>query len=160
MKKNYGTMIFIGILLIGAALLYSYFHVAGREIEYVENMSADTCTVTVTRYQHMEYEQRKEYQLDAAQIEQLKELILESSFTRYSFNSGVTFRDRDMYDIRVVFNNHQDFLDIHCIGNQYISLTDQFDGWHLKIKNPDWKSSLEQIIQSAEGSFIRQSNRG
>lgn len=148
MKKKYKKMIPIGILVIIGIWIYSYFHVSGREIEYVKNISDDACTVTIIRYQHMEYEQRKEYVLDAAQIEQLKKLILESSFTRYSFNSGVTFRDRDMYDIRVVFNNRQDFIGIHCIGNEYISLTDQFDGCHLKNKNPNWKASLEKIITS------------
>lgn len=148
MKKNYGTMIFIGILVIGAFLLYSYFHVAGREIEYVENMSADSCTVTVIRYQHMEYAQGKEYVLDAAQIEQLKKLILDSSFTR-DLAGMVTFKDRDRYDIRVIFHNRQDAVLIDCIGNEYITVCNQFDGKHLKIKNPHWKASLEEIISGA-----------
>lgn len=148
MKKNYGTMIFIGILVIGVLLLYSYFHVTGREIQYAENISADTCTVTIIRYQHMEWEQRKEYQLDAAQIEQLRELILKSSFTR-DLAGMVMFKDRDRYDIRVIFHNRQDAILIDCIGNEYITVCNQFDGKHLKIKNPHWKESLEEIIRGA-----------
>ena len=148
MKKNFGTMIFIGILVVGIALLYSYFHVAGREIEYAENISADTCTVTIIRYQHMEWEQRKEYQLDAVQIERLRELILKSSFTR-DLAGMVTFKDRDRYDIRVIFHNRQNAILIDCIGNEYITVCNQFDGKHLKIKNPHWKESLEEIIRGA-----------
>lgn len=148
MKKYYGTMIFIGILMIPVIFLYAYFHVAGREIEYAENISADSCTVTIIRYQHMEWEQRKEYQLDAAQIEQLRELILKSSFTR-DLADMVTFKDHDRYDIRVIFHNRQDAILIDGIGNEYITVCNQFDGKHLKIKNPHWKESLERMIESA-----------
>lgn len=151
MIKHWKRMLAIGILVIGVIFLYSYFHVAGREIENAERISDDVCTVTITRYQHMEYEQRKEYVLDAVQIKQLKTLILQSSFTR-GLSDVVTFKDHDMYDILVEFYNRQDFILINCIGNEYISVIDQFDGKHLKIKNPNWKASLEEIIKSAEAN--------
>ena len=133
--------------------IYSAQNIANRQIkEYndVKNIS-DTCTVTIIKYQHMEYNERSEYVLDAGQIEQLKELILESSFTR-DLSNWITFNDRDIYDIQVDFNNRQDFISIHCIGNEYISVINQFDDKHLRINNPNWKESLEEIIKSAEAN--------
>lgn len=148
MKKR-DKIIAAGIAVIICVIsMYSFFHVAGQEINGVKNIS-DTCTVTIIRYQHMEYDERNEYVLDAGQIEQLKKLILESSFTR-DLSYVVTFNDRDMYDIQIDFNDHQNFISIHCIGNEYISVINQFNGKHLRINNPNWKESLEEIIKSTE----------
>jgi hypothetical protein len=95
----------------------------------------------------MEWDNRVEYVLKESQIKQLKNLLLESSFTRV-LSSYVVFKDKDMYEIQIDFNNSQDFLDIRCIGNEYISVMNQFNGKHLKINNPRWKLILEEIINS------------
>lgn len=76
----------------------------------------------------------------------LKSLVLESSFTRV-LSSTVLFQDQDKYLILVDFNNHQDFLTIDIIGNEFISIPDQFDGKHLKVNNQNWKKSIEEIIE-------------
>lgn len=155
MKKSRKGTIAFSVVVVGAILLlYSYFHVSGREIENAEKISADACTVTIVRYQHMEWEGRKEYRLGAAQIEELKNLILKSSFTK-DLSGAVIFKDRDMYDIRVKFDNGQDFIGIDCIGNEYITVWDQFDGKHLKVNNPNWKATLEGLIESAEAQEIK-----
>lgn len=147
MKKKYGIIAAVVIVVICAVFIFSYFHVAGREIDGVENIS-DTCTVTVIKYPHLEYEKRTEYVLDAEQILKLKELISDSSFTRV-LSDGVTFKDQDMYDIEVDFGNQQELF-IHCIGNEYISVIDQFNDKHLKINNSGWQEALDAIILPAE----------
>ena len=136
-------------LCICAVLLYSFFHVGGQEIGLAEQISGG-CTVTVAKYRLLEWEDREEYVLNQEQIGRLRELILKSSFTR-TIGKSVTIDSRDMYDITVDFGNGQDFLSIHCIGGEYISVTNQFGGHHLKIKNDGWQQSLEEIIAGAEG---------
>ena len=132
------------VLLLVVFIVYSWFHVRGSEIDGVQEIS-DSCTVTVRAYQHLEYENRTEYTLNSEQIQELKNLILDSSFTRV-LASYVTFEDQNMYDILIDFNNGQDFISIHNIGSEYIAVTNQFGDKHLKINNPEWKSTLERII--------------
>lgn len=146
MKKKYITIAAVAVAIICVILIFSYFHVAGREIDNVENIS-DTSIVTVIKYEHLEYEKRTEYVLNAEQILQLKELISDSSFTRV-LSDGVTFKDQDMYDIEVDFGNQQELF-IHCIGNKYISVVNQFNDKHLKINNSGWQEALDAIIRSA-----------
>lgn len=64
----------------------------------------------------------------------------------------VWFRDRSQYDIRVEFSNGKDPLLIHCIGNEYIQVTNQFDGKHLTINNKGWKAALDGIIAQSAAS--------
>lgn len=140
LKKYWGLL----LLAVIALLLSSYFRVSGRDIAGVSEIS-DSCTITVDKYYHLEHINRVEYTLNAEQIQQLKELILDSDFTRV-LASWVQFYDKDMYDIFIDFHDGQRYISIHCIGNEYISITDQFDGKHLKIRNPDWKETLEAIL--------------
>ncbi len=140
----------LAIAALCALLLYSFSHVSGREIGSVMDIS-DACVVTVSRYELGEWEKRTDYILDADQIQQLKTLLLESSFTR-ELASVVWFRDRSQYDIRVEFSNGKDPLLIHCIGNEYIQVTNQFDGKHLTINNKGWKAALDGIIAQSAAS--------
>lgn len=140
----------LAVAALCALLLYSFSHVSGREIGSVMDIS-DACVVTVSRYELGEWEKRTDYILDADQIRQLKTLLLESSFTR-ELASVVWFRDRSQYDIRVEFSNGKDPLLIHCIGNEYIQVTNQFDGKHLTINNKGWKAALDGIIAQSAAS--------
>lgn len=140
LKKYWGLIVLAAIAL----LMASYFHIRGSDIAGVSDIT-DSCTVTVEKYHHLEHINRVEYTLNAEQIRQVKSLLLNSNFTRV-LSSYVQFYDKDMYDIFINFHDGQRYISIHCIGNEYISITDQFDGKHLKIKNPDWKATLEAIL--------------
>lgn len=143
MKKPYKMIVTTVIVILSILFIYSYFNLEGNEIDGVSNI-APTSSVTITKsYNLVEGEQN--YVLDAKQIELLKSLIMESDFTR-NLASSVRYYDKDMYVIKIDFNNSQDFLNIYCIGNEYISITNQFNGKHLKINNPNWKATLEEII--------------
>lgn len=150
MKKKHIIIIAVIIVMVCAISIFCYFHVAGRQIDNIKSIS-DACTVMIIKYQHMEYDKRNEYVLDAGQIDQLKELIIESSFTR-ELSNMITLNNRDIYDIQIDFNNYEDFISIHCIGNEYITVTNQFNGMFLKINNRNWKATLEKIIQSADAN--------
>lgn len=142
MKKIHKRILGIAVILL-VLFTYSYFHVTGNEINGASNISS-VCSITITKSYHL-VESEQKYVLDANQIELLKTLILESNFTR-DLSTWVQFFDKDKYLIKIDFNNSQDFLIIHCIGNEYISISNQFNGKHLKINNPNWKSTLEEII--------------
>lgn len=133
-----------------ALLLYRFSHVSGREIGSVMDIS-DACAVTISQYELGEWDKRTDYVLDAGQIQRLKTLLLESSFTR-DLAATVWFHDRSQYDIRIEFDSGADPLLIHCIGNEYIQVTNQFDGKHLSINNKDWKATLDGILASSTGS--------
>ncbi len=75
----------------------------------------------------------------------LKTLILQTDFTR-NLSTTVRFNDKDMYSIVINDNDAGIWLNIDCIGNEWISIANQFNGKHLKINNPEWKDTLEKII--------------
>jgi hypothetical protein len=146
MKKPYKMIVTTVIVILSILFIYSYFNLEGNEIDGVSNI-APTSSVTITKsYNLVEGEQN--YVLDAKQIELLKSLIMESDFTR-NLASSVRYYDKDMYVIKIDFNNSQDFLNIYCIGNEYISITNQFNGKHLKINNPNYYyNNYNYIISS------------
>lgn len=69
-----------------------------------------------------------------------------SSFTK-NLSTVVTYpTGTEHYTIFIDWNNQKDFLTINSIGNEYISIANQFDGKHLKINNPEWDTFLKRII--------------
>lgn len=141
------SVLAVALLAALALSAYAFFRVDGKEIEGVTEIS-DACTVTLITYQHMDYENRKEYILNTLEIETLKNLLLNSSFTR-SLEKIRYIKDNDHYDIRIDFNDGQNFLSIHSIGNETITVTAQFDGNFLLVNNPQWENTLILLAQSA-----------
>jgi len=72
-------------LIAFGIVVYSWFHVAGKEIDGVLKISPE-CMVTI----RVGLENRQEYTLDAEGIEMLQTLILTSSFTR-TLSTVVTY---------------------------------------------------------------------
>ena len=141
------SIIAVALLAALALSTCAYFRVDGTEIEGITEIS-DSCTVTLITYQHMEYGDRKEYVLNSLEIETLKNLILNSSFTR-SLQKIRYIKDYDHYEIRIDFNDGQNFLSIRGTGNETITIADQFDGNFLLINNPQWEETLILLVQSA-----------
>lgn len=144
MKKLSKLIIIIVVFISLGLIVYSYFNVTGDEILGVSNIT--TSSSVIIRKSYMEVTNNEEYVLNTNQIEMLKILILESNFTR-TLSNKVRFYDKDMYTIFINDNESGVWLNIHCIGNEWISITNQFNGKHLKINNPNWKSTLEEIIE-------------
>lgn len=151
-KKRSAVRILCGILaavlLVALALsAYAYFKVDGKEIAGVTEIS-DSCTVTLITYQHMDYENRKEYVLNSLEINVLKNLLLNSFFTR-SLEKIRYIKDNDHYEIRIDFNDGQNFLRILGTGNESISVLNQFDDNFLLVNNSQWEDTLILLVQSA-----------
>lgn len=146
MKNPLKRLIALAFVVVIALTSWSIFHVSGNEIAHIAEIDGD-CTITVSSYQHMDWENRAEQVLNAAKNDALRQLFLDSDFTR-ALSSSVTFDDLDQFDIFVDFNDRQNYLSVHVIGNEYILVTDQFGGRHLKIGNPDFKARLQEILQN------------
>lgn len=133
-------------LILCVISLISCIRVSGREIDGISEMTDTNCTVSITTYQHMEWDDAVEHELGPEQILELKALVLDSTFTRGLFRSGVTFDDLDMYDIVVNFNKKK-YVAIHSIGNEYIDIAGD-DAGFLKIHNKNWKAALNGLIEA------------
>jgi len=146
--KNRSKIIIVFILIIVIGIItYSWFNVRGREIDGVLEISSD-CLVRIKVGNGVE----REYILNDRQIDMLRTLILESSFTKI-ISYIVTYPpETEHYTILIDWNNKKDFLNIYSIGGKYISIPNQFNGMFLKINNPQWETSLKEIIFLSEQS--------
>lgn len=148
MKNKYKKLVIVSILIVLGIVVFSWFHVAGEEIDGALDISSE-CMVTIRVGR---YENKQEYILDAERIEMLKTLILTSAFTR-KVSAVVTYpTGTEHYTILIDWNNQKDFLIIHSAGNEYISIANQFDGKSLKVNNPDWEIFLKRIISLSKPS--------
>ena len=139
------------VVILAVAILISHIVVFGQEIDSVSEMTGSNCTVTITTYQHMQWDNAIEYELDSEEILELKQLILDSTFTKGLFiRDLVTFDDKDMYDIVMSFDNGKQVL-IHSIGNEYINISGD-DTRFLRIHNKNWKSVLNSLIVPEGGA--------
>lgn len=156
MEKAYKAAWKIALVLLCVLMVYSFFHITGRAIQGVEALSAD-CAVTVKKYPHLQSEKAQTYTLQSGQIAALKQLLLDSDFTR-SLANAVYFDGNDAfyYDILVDYGTGQDVLSIHGIDNYYLTVTNQFGGKHLKINNPDWTKTLEEILAAGPAPAKKQ----
>ncbi len=143
MKKLFKLITGAVIVIVLCLIIYSYFNVSGDEITDVSNITTSSNIVIKKSYQGGTKDQ--EYVLNANQIEMLKTLILQTDFT-INLSTTVRFNDKDMYSIVINDNEAGVWLTIHCVGNEWISIANQFNGKHLKINNPHWKSILEEIL--------------
>ena len=129
-----------------ALCLFSYYRVTGSEVEHLAEVDG-TCTVTVDRYSHLDYEHRETVVLESVETEALKDLLLEETFLRRFGRGGtVRFESDTMYDIYIDFNDGQR-LSISVIGNEYFSVTEQYS--HLKIRDKEFPQKLDAILADA-----------
>ena len=148
-------LIAIAILAVICFSVFDFFHISGREIKGVKDIS-DTCTVTIRvneRTPANGMQDAENHTLSPVQTEALKELLLSSSFRRslaktmiWQTEEGVT---EYRYDILIDFNDGQRFISIGLTANRFISITDQFGGDFLIIgKNADFEKGLIRVFRS------------
>nr|WP_300003744.1 hypothetical protein [Tissierella sp.] len=146
MKKTSKVIIVILTILMFIFFAYSYFNVKGSEIKDVSNIT-EAKSVSMIKNYSTTPEITEEFTLDSEQMERLKELILDSNFTKLLLPS-VSNSDKDEYFIVIRFDDYGNDLRIDSIGNEYISFPYQINGW-LRINNPDWHKTLEKIIKKS-----------
>ena len=148
-RWNVRRMIFPVLLAVSVVLTGSWFHVSGSEIELVKDIHTG-CTVTVASYEHMKWAERVTYTLGEEQILLLRELLLNTTFIRDPAKIKYGF-DEDQYDIRIDFNNGQDFLGFSCAGDDHLTVSGaDMDGF-LNIHNKEWRERLLAILAECEG---------
>lgn len=144
MKYRIQNGIAVLLLMIGVAGFLDFFSVRGGEISGVWQIEqADL--ITVECYKLYQYDDRTVCTLNESQKQQLQQLLVGTRFRR-NLAGFVRIYDRQMYDILIQFSEQEPPLSLHLIGGEWLSVTNQFDGHHLKICSKDWKQSLNFIL--------------
>ena len=138
-------LLIVIIILAVIVLTYSFFHIDGREIKFVDKLSeAKTVTVIVMNEKN---DEKVEYDLNAEQKEQLKKLIESNSYTRRISSTIVGVLPDKRYTIFANWDdNGQKHLHINLIGGEYIQILGEFGSRYHKIKNPNFEKELISII--------------
>ena len=140
-KKLLPIIIFFAIIVF----IYSFFHIDGREIKFVDKLlEAKTVTVTVT---NKENDEKVEYDLNTEQIENLKKLIEENSYTRRISSTIVGVLPDKRYTILANWdNNGQKHLHIGLLGGKYIQVLGEYGSHYHKINNFNFEKDLISIL--------------
>ena len=151
MKLSFKALAAVFVIAVCGVAAFSYFHVGGRGISSISAID-ETCEVKIVKHDMMDEGGAREYVLKGPQIGELKQLLQESSYTRrLTFLNEVSY-DTVSYGIYVFFDDHQEALSLVCTGGDFMSVHSTFeekDQYDLKINNKDWKTALEEILQSA-----------
>ena len=151
--KIFKKILPIVIIVVVAGLIYSFFHIDGREIKNIKKLSPD-CRVSVIVNDTYGHENRQEYALNAEQIEDLKNLLMNNSYKRRLSSTIIGQLPEKDYSILADWDNDgtpQVLLYIKIIGNEYITFSQQFNFFkhniYHKIKNLDFEKELISILE-------------
>lgn len=144
MKRRIRNGLAVLLLMIGVAGFLDFFSVRGGEISGVWQI-AQADRVTVECYKLHQYDDCTVCTLNESQKQRLQQLLAGTRFRR-NLAGFVRIYDRQMYDILIQFSEQEPPLSLHLIGGEWLSVTNQFDGHHLKICSKDWKQSLNFIL--------------
>ncbi len=134
------------IILLVIAFVYSFIHIDGQEIKFVDKL-LEAKTVTVIVMNEKNDDPKVEYDLNREQIKNLKKLIEENTYTRRisSTISGVLPDKR--YTIFANWNdNGQKHLQISLLGGEYIQILGEYGSNYHKIKNSNFEKELISIL--------------
>lgn len=151
--KIFKKILPIVIIVVVAGLIYSFFHIDGREIKNIKKLSPD-CRVSVIVNDTYGHENRQEYALNAEQIEDLKNLLMNNSYKRRLSSTIIGQLPEKDYSILADWDNDGTphvLLYIKIIGNEYINFSQQFNFFkhniYHKIKNLDFEKELISILE-------------
>lgn len=152
MRKLKKVLPFLIIILI-VGLGYSFFNIDGREIKNIKKLSSD-CRVSVVVNDTYGHDNRQEHELNAEQIEELKNLLMNNSYKRRLSSTILGQLPEKHYTILADWHKDgspQMLLYIKIIGNEYINFSEQFNFFkyniYHKIKNPDFEKKLISILE-------------
>lgn len=135
------------IILVVIAFVYSFFHIGGKEIKFVDKlMEAKTVTVIVRSEKG---DEKVEYDLNTKQIELLKKLIEENSYVRRVSSTIIGVLPDKRYTIFANWDdNGQKHLHISLIGGEYIQILGEYGSHYHKIRNSDYEKELLSILDN------------
>lgn len=135
------------VIVILAAIIftYSFFHIDGREIKFLDKLpEAETVHVIIMNDGSNE---EAEFDLSRKQIEKLKNLIEQNSYTRRISSTIIGVLPEKRYTFLANWDdNGQKHLYISLLGGEYINVLGEFGGHYHKIKNPDFEKELNAIF--------------
>ena len=153
MMKIFKRILPIVIIVVVVGLVYSFFHIDGREIKNIKKLSSD-CRVSVVVNDTYGDENRQEYELNGKQIEALKNLLMNNTYKRRLSSTIIGQLPEKNYTILADWDDGtpQMLLYIKIIGNEYINFSQQFNFFkhniYHKIKNPDFEKELIYVLES------------
>ncbi len=140
------------ILIVG--LVYSFFHIDGREIKNINKLSSE-CKVSVIVSDTYDHGNRQEYELNAKQIEGLKNLLMNNSYKRRLSSTIIGQLPEKDYSILARWDKDgtpQMLLYIKIIGSDYINFSQQYNFFkhniYHKIKNSNFEKELISILET------------
>ena len=155
MKTRYWKY-FAAVLI--AVIVLSWFHVDGSELSGIEQVSENHTVSVIKTPASVNNYQSIEYTLTAEQILALKELIQDSHFTRYPFNSYSYKGLHDTYSILLELENGEgkqvDFITIFFVEDLYFSISAPYadEDLTLKIRTKQLDEKLDEILQGLSPS--------
>ncbi len=143
--KTTKKLLLVIIILSVIVLTYSFFHIDGREIKFVDKLlEAKTVTVIVMNEKN---DEKVEYDMNREQIDNLKKLIEENSYTRRISSTIIGVLPDKRYTIFANWDdNGQKHLHISLLGGEYIQILGEFGSHYHKIKNSNFEKELISII--------------
>lgn len=145
LKKVLPFVIFVVVI----ASIYSFFHISGSEIRNIKRLP-DNCYVEFSIKSNKNDDVIK-YDLSVNQIESLKNLLMDNSYTRRLSNTIIGMLPDKRYTI--IVNWHDSYtkpIHITIIGNEYISISGQFGSRYHKINNVNFEKELIDILNSQD----------
>lgn len=133
------------VIFVIIAFIYSFFHIGGKEIKFVDKLSeAKTVTVIV---RNEGYDEEVKYDLNKEQIKCLKKLIEENSYTRRISSTIIGVLPDKSYTILANWaDNGKKHLYISLIGGEYIQILGEYGSHYHKIKNANFEQELISIL--------------
>ncbi|MBR3791963.1 MAG: hypothetical protein IKK18_04605 [Clostridia bacterium] len=134
------------IILVIIAFGYSFIHIDGHEIKFVDEL-LEAKTVTVIVMNEENDDPKVEYDLNIEQIKNLKKLIEENTYTRRMSSTIVGVLPDKRYTIFANWDdNGQKHLQISLLGGEYIQILGEYGNNYNKIKNSNFEKELISIL--------------
>ncbi len=134
------------IILVIIAFGYSFIHIDGQEIKFVDEL-LEAKTVTVIAMDEKNDDPKVEYDLNIEQIKNLKKLIEENTYTRRMSSTIVGVLPDKRYTIFANWDDEgQKHLQISLLGGEYIQILGEYGDNYHKIKNSTFEKELISIL--------------
>lgn len=145
--KRFKKFLPVAIILIIIIFTYSFFHIDGQEIKFIDKLS-ETKSVTVIVMNEND-DSKVEYNLNVEQIESLKKLIESNSYIRRISSTIIGVLPEKRYTIFANWDdNGQKHLHISLLGGEYIQILGEYGSHYHKIKNADFERELISILDN------------
>lgn len=134
------------IILVIIAFGYSFIHIDGQEIEFIDKL-LEAKNVTVIVMNEKNDDPKVEYDLNIEQIKNLKKLIEENTYTRRISSTIVGALPDKRYTIFEKWDDKgQKHLQISLLGGEYIQILGEYEDNYHKIKNSNFEKELISIL--------------